>query len=252
MPQSPTEIRSYTDHRPWQMPDRPWIMAQSWQHLLFAHWQVDPDALRGHIPPPLELDTVDGQAWVGVVPFLMNNVRLRWLPPVPGTARFPELNVRTYVTFGGKPGVWFFSLDAANPLAVTVARLTFHLPYFHADMLIQVAGGTTTYTSQRTHRGAQAATFSATYAPTGAVYYSQPGTLEHWLTERYALYAVDGGGHLCRGEIHHPQWSLQPARADITSETMVAAGGLTLQPGEPLLHYVEQIDVVAWAVERVT
>jgi uncharacterized protein YqjF (DUF2071 family) len=107
-------------------------MAQSWHDLLFAHWTVDTAMLRPHIPAKLEIDTFDGQAWLGIVPFSVTGVRLRWTPPLPWLSAFPELNVRTYVTAQEKPGVWFFTLDAANALAVAAARLTFHLPYFRA------------------------------------------------------------------------------------------------------------------------
>jgi hypothetical protein len=128
----------------------------TWHDLLFAHWPVAPDALRALLPrtdPPLELDVRDGFAWLGVVPFRMSGARFRWLPPVPGTAAFPELNVRTYVTAGGRPGVWFFSLDAASPLAVRAARATFHLPYFDAGMACEADGDGVYYRSRRTHAG---------------------------------------------------------------------------------------------------
>jgi len=117
-----------TAHRPWPLPERPWIMTQTWHDLLFAHWPVDKERLRAKLPPGIALDLFDGQAWLGVVPFRMSNVAPRGLPALPWVSAFPELNVRTYVTRDGKPGVYFFSLDAANPLAVQTARTLFHLP----------------------------------------------------------------------------------------------------------------------------
>ena len=126
-------------------------MAQSWHDLLFAHWPIAPEALRPLIPPQLELQTFDKQCWVGVVPFRMSGVRARWLPAIAGTSCFPELNVRTYVVRGGKPGVYFFSLDAANRLAVKTARLLYHLPYFHADMQSDDTGEEIVYRSKRRH-----------------------------------------------------------------------------------------------------
>src|SRR5262245_39338566 len=119
-------------HRPWPQPDGPWVMAQTWHDLLFAHWRIDSALLRPQIPSALEIDTFDGEAWIAVVPFRMSGVRLRMAPQVPGLSAFPEVNVRTYVKADGKPGVWFFSLDATNAVAVAAARLTFHLPYFRA------------------------------------------------------------------------------------------------------------------------
>src|ERR1700758_2464987 len=123
-----------TSHRPWSLPSGSWIMMQTWHDLLFAHWPIRQEQLRPLVPPQLPLDTFDGQCWVGVVPFWMSGVRARGVPPLPGLARFPELNVRTYVAYKDKPGVYFFSLDAANFPAVWAARTFFHLPYFYARM----------------------------------------------------------------------------------------------------------------------
>ncbi len=126
----PTGIVDHVAHRPWPLPEGPWIMTQSWHDLLFAHWPVAADLLRARVPPGLELDLFERQAWLGVIPFHMTNVAPRGVPALPFVSAFPEINVRTYVRVGDKPGVYFFSLDAGNPLAVSVARGMFHLPYF--------------------------------------------------------------------------------------------------------------------------
>lgn len=239
-----------TDHRPYPLASGPWVMHQTWRELLFAHWTVPIDFLRTAIPPSLDVDTFDGQAWLGIVPFRMTGVRPRFVPSVPGLSAFPELNVRTYVVRDGKPGVWFFSLEAANPIAVAIARGMFHLPYFNADMICdRQPDGTIQYRSERTHRNAPPAEFRGSYGPTGDVYLSKPGTLEAWLTERYCLYA-SAGTNLYRGEIHHLQWPLQPAEAQIEINTMAAAADLTLPDVVPLLHYVHDIDVVVWPLEK--
>ena len=180
--------------RPWPVPTRPWAMRMRWCDLLFAHWTADPAVLRPLIPPKLELDLFDRRAYIGAIPFRMEGVTPRGFPDIPGLHAFPELNLRTYVKAGGKPGVWFFSLDAGQKLAVRVARRFFHLPYFDANFEIENVGGTVKYLGVRTHRGASAATFSAEYRPVGAVYRTEPGTLESWLTERYCLYSSDGEG----------------------------------------------------------
>lgn len=225
-------------------------MAQSWHRLLFAHWPIAVDDLRPHIPPGLEIDTYDGQAWLGVVPFEMSDIRARRLPPVPLFSAFPELNVRTYVTRDGLPGVWFFSLDADHFPAVAFARRFFHLPYFKAQMRVQLRGETVLYTSSRNHPGAAAADFRGAYQPCSPVFQAQRGTLEYWLTERYYLYAADKQARLYRGPIHHPPWPLQQAEADIVQETMVASHGLTLPDTAPLLHYAHRMDMLVWHIEN--
>jgi len=146
----PSHIVDEVAHRPWPMPKGPWIMTQSWHDLLFAHWPVALDPLRQMMPPGLELDLFDQQAWLGVIPFHMTNVAPRGVRSLPWVSAFPEINVRTYVRAGGKPGVYFFSLDAGNPLAVTVARTLFHLPYYQASIEVQHEDAGVYYHTRRT------------------------------------------------------------------------------------------------------
>src|ERR1700680_1748643 len=167
-------------HRPWPLPAGPWVMAQSWHDLLFMHWPVDAAVLRPLLPPQLQIDTFEGHAWLAVVPFRMTDVRLRGAPAVPWLSAFPELNVRTYVTCGGKPGVWFFSLDAGNWLAVAIARAWFHLPYFRARMSSAKLDGWIEYRSERTHRGAASGVLLGRYRPVGEEFLAQSGSLEHF------------------------------------------------------------------------
>jgi uncharacterized protein len=238
-----------TEHRPWRLPNGPWVMAQSWHDLLFAHWPLNVTVLRHLIPDGLEIDTYQGQAWLGIVPFRMSGVRLRGTPAVPGLSSFPELNVRTYVTAEEKPGVWFFSLDAANRIAVAIARAWFHLPYFRARMSCKQSDGWIEYRSERKHRGARGAQLRARYRSAGNVFHAKPGSLEHFLTERYCLYTTDGEGRLLRGEIHHPAWNLQNAEADFAVDTMAQAAGIPLPQGSPVLHFSRRQDMVAWSPE---
>jgi len=227
-------------------------MAQTWHDLLFAHWPVDARELRARIPDRLEIDTFDGQAWLAVVPFRMTSVRLRGTPAVPWLSAFPELNVRTYVTSGGKPGVWFFSLDAGNPLAVAIARAWFHLPYFRARMSCREREGWIHYHSERTDPRAPAGLLKGRYRSVGRVFSPPIGTLEYFLTERYCLYAADACGQIIRGEIHHPRWPLEAAEAEFTGNTMADAAGIALPAGKPLLHFVKRQDVGVWWPERLT
>jgi hypothetical protein len=227
---------------------RSWSLAMTWHDLLFAHWPVPADALRALLPrtePPLRLDTREGAAWLGVVPFRMSGIRFRWLPPVPGTTAFPELNVRTYVTAGGRPGVWFFSLDAASPLAVRAARATFHLPYYDAAMACEADGAGVHCRSRRTHRGGGTAKLTARYAPAGAAFRASPGSLEHWLTERYRLFAADRRGRLWRGEIQHEPWPLQPATAEFATLDMTRWLGVELPAAPPHLLFARRLEVKA-------
>jgi uncharacterized protein YqjF (DUF2071 family) len=227
-------------------------MAMRWDDLLFAHWAVDADALARLIPDGLELETYEGTAYVGLVPFEMRGVRPRRVPPLPWLSRFPELNVRTYVRCGDRSGVWFFSLDAANPVAVRTARRWFHLPYFDARMSIRRGrDGGVTYRSRRTHRGAPAAELAARYGPIGPVARAEAGSLEAFLTDRYCLYASDGAGRIYRGEIDHPPWPLQPAAAELEVNTMLDSLGAGGPKGARLLHFSKRVDVVAWGVEVV-
>jgi uncharacterized protein len=237
------------DHRPYPPPEGGWALSMHWHDLLFMHWPVSPDLLCSLIPPALDLDTFDGSAWLGVVPFRMSGVRPRYLPSVPRVSDFPELNLRTYVTAGGRPGIWFFSLDAHNPLAVRLARATFHLPYFDAEMSCRTSGDTVDYRSVRTHRRAYPTRFAARYRPTGAPV--EAGELERFLTGRYCLYAANSAGRLLRGEIHHDDWPLQPAEAEVSELEMTGQIGLELPDTEPLLHFARRLEVVAWAPRKV-
>jgi uncharacterized protein len=241
-----------TAHRPWPMPAGPWIMTQSWHDLLFAHWAVAASLIAAKLPPGLELDLFDGRAWIGVVPFWMSNVTPRGVSPLPWVSTFPELNVRTYVTVGGRPGVYFFSLDADNPLAVAAARALFNLPYYWASMRTRVepgAGpggvGVVHYESDRPASREPRARFIGKYWPVGPCFNAQPGTLDYFLTERYCLYTTRGG-QVLTVDIHHRPWPLQRADAEIQVNTMAAAAGVPHGSETPVLHFVKRLDVVAW------
>jgi len=222
-------------------------MVQVWHDLLFAHWPIAFESLRPLVSPQLHLDMFDGKCWVGVVPFWMSGVRGRGTPAIPGLSRFPELNVRTYVTHGDKRGVCFFSLDAGSHMAVWGARALYHLPYFYADMHTEGMGGEIEYRSSR--REAQAE-FRGRYGPSSAVELRRAETLEHWLTERYCLYTVHREKVYC-GEIQHAPWPLQDAHADINVNTMASAASIVLPDTKPLLHFSKRQDVLVWPLQKV-
>ena len=236
---------AHVAHRPWPLPEAPWVMGQTWDDLLFCHWPVDEAQLRSHVPTSLPLDRFDGRPWVSVTPFEVSGTRLCGTLPPPLLSRFPELNVRTYVTVDGRPGIWFLSLDAASILAVAAARGLYRLPYLHADMEIARSRPWIGYRSDRRDpRGAPAA-FHARYQPTGGVRHAEPGSLEAWLVERYRLYTVDDEGRVHVGDIHHRPWTLRDAVADIRANTMTRPHGVDL-PGAPLVQFARRQDVVFW------
>jgi uncharacterized protein len=221
-------------------------MSQTWHDLLFAHWPIEPQTLRPLVPAELALDIREGRCWIGVVPFHMSHIHARSLPPLPWFSRFPEMNVRTYVSVDDKPGVYFFSLDAASRLAVWAARTFYRLPYFHAEMAVGIQNNWVTYES---HRHASPAEFRGRYRPSGPAQIRSTGSLEHWLTERYCLYTVTGES-VYRAEVHHHPWPLQEAEAEIEINTVGSAAGIPPLNGAPLLHFSKKLEVLVWPLRR--
>jgi uncharacterized protein len=213
-------------------------MGQTWDDLLFVHYRVPVEQLRRLVPEGLEVDEHSGSGWLGVTPFVVTGLRARGLLPLPFASSFRELNVRTYVTRGERPGIWFFSLDASSQLAVEAARRLYRLPYFRADISVRRRGDDIVYDCSR--GGGKA--FSAMYRPDGDVFNAERGSLEHFLVERYCLYA-EHGGKLHRAEIHHPPWPLQPARAQIDLNTMPP---LKVAEADPSVYFSGRQDVVIW------
>jgi uncharacterized protein YqjF (DUF2071 family) len=240
-------ILDETAHRPWPLPDAPWLMTQTWHDLLFAHWPVDPEQLRDKVPAVFPIDVFEGAAWIGIVPFRMTNVAPRGVPSMPWVSEFPELNVRTYVRVGDRPGIFFFSLDAGSTVAVQAARTLLNLPYYSATMTVASVAGGIEYHSQRSD---SLAMLAGIYGPTAAPYVAGAGSLEYFLTERYCLYNLDHLGRPYRLEIHHPPWPLQPAHAQLHRNTMADVNGLSLPDEPPLLHFARRQDMVAWGPER--
>ncbi|MEX1229950.1 MAG: DUF2071 domain-containing protein [Planctomycetaceae bacterium] len=233
------------DHRPWPLPAGRWTWRQSWCDLLFAHWPVPASALRHLVPAELDIDEFEGISWIGVVPFRMKGVAPRHFPDLPWLSAFPEINLRLYVTHRGKPGVWFLSLDATNPVAIWGARTFYYLPYFRAKIQVAATDDEIHYRSQRRlrHGGHR---FEARYRPASSPSESPPGTLEHFLTERYCLYSRSPAGKIFRCEIHHHPWPLQQAEGEIELNELFH--GFVEMPTSPptLLHFARQIDVVVW------
>src|SRR5215467_8032460 len=243
-------LLTQVEHRPIPLPTKPWIMVQQWHDLLFAHWALQPEQLRRLVPPQLELDLFQGKAYVAVTPFHMSGIRARFLPPLPGFSRFPELNVRTYVRYGDVPGVYFFSLDAGSLPAVWAARAGYGLPYLHAEMTVkpEPASSVIEYASRRL-QNPRPAEFHGRYWPISEPWQREKGSLEYFLTERYCLYVVRSG-KIFRAYIHHVPWPLQDAQAEISLNTMAYAAGIELPAVKPLLHFSKVIEVLVWLPEE--
>ena len=238
------------DHRPWPLPRAPWVMRMTWHDLLFAHWALAPEALRPLVPPPLSLDTFEGRAWLAVAPFHMSDVAPRGIPALPGVSAFPELNVRTYVTCAGAPGVLFFSLDAGSRLAVESARLLYHLPYYHAALSVTPDGAGVRYASRRRDRRGRPGRVprplraGGPRLPAGAGEpRALPGRALLPLRAGAARPPVPGG---------HPPRALAPP-AGVRGDRDQHDGrrrGRQLPAAAPLLHFARRLDVVAWAPHR--
>jgi uncharacterized protein YqjF (DUF2071 family) len=244
------------------MPGRRWL-EMTWRDGLFAHWAVDPATVAAELPDGLSVATHDGDAYLGVVPFVMDEIRPRG---VPTGLSFPELNLRTYVEGPKGPGVYFHSLDADDRLGVAVARGLFRLPYYRAETDVRHTGArdgaglgadevldgegvdadrAVRFASRRVHRGAPHARFDATYAPAGEAFTPEPGSLPAFLLENYRFYTAGESGRLYVGEIDHEAWTLRPAAAEIRANTLFAANGFDAPAGDPTLHYAEPIEVTA-------
>lgn len=238
-------------HRPYPLPSSPWVMTQTWDQLLFMHWPIPAEELKKHLPPGLEPDTFDGTGWIGFVPFKMNNIRIHWMPKVPYTHSFLELNVRTYVKYNGKPGVYFFTLDANHKLAVATARAFFSLPYVNANMEMIDKNGMIDFKSERTHRGYPDASFQVEYRPTSAVFTATKESIEHWLTARYCLWTTKGK-HVYSGEIHHAEWELQQAEAEMKINKLSPFLSEAYFTSDPFLLYAPSIRAFVWMLDRIS
>ncbi|WP_200531554.1 DUF2071 domain-containing protein [Halorubrum sp. LN27] len=242
---------------------RRWL-EMTWRDALFCHWPVDPAVVAGTLPDRLSVATHEGDAYLSVVAFAMDDIRPRRAPV---GLSFPELNLRTYVEGPAGRGVYFYNLDAADPIGVAVARRLFALPYYRAEMDVTrprsadssgVAGGPDArdgpgapvrFTSRRTHSGVPHARFDATYEPTGEAFAAEPGSLDAFLVENYRFYAQ--GNRLYRGEIAHEPWTLREATVDTRANTLFEANGFDRPDGDPIVRYAEPIEVGADRIRSV-
>lgn len=235
---------SQTNHRPWPLPKRKWLLSQTWLNLAFIHWEIEYDDLRSRIPADLEIDLYGGKAWVAIVPFDMKGVTLRSCPKISYLSDFPEINVRTYVSYRGKPGVWFFSLDVPKRFTVWTARTFFHLPYRYGKVSCTEDARAIRYENE-----VRDESFKANYRPIGKKVWDQE-SFEKWSTERYCLYCQNKHGNLYRTEVHHPEWPLETASLSIEENTLLAP--FQTKDRHPSVLFSKRIDVVAYPPEKLT
>ncbi|PLS17170.1 DUF2071 domain-containing protein [Bacillus sp. M6-12] len=232
-------------HRPYPLPNSPWILTQEWVDLLFMHWKIPKEEVISMLPPILELDIYQNEAYIAITPFWVNGMRGRNLPEIPLFRSFIELNVRTYVRYKGVPGIFFFSLDASHPPSVAGARTFFGLPYRNAEMEIKETESAFDFRSSRKHSGKEPFDFHATYKPMSDLYLPESGSLEYWLFERYCFF-TERGKSIYRGDIHHDRWRVKKAECQIHQNTLDFS-----LIGEPLLHYSIPKRVFFWPLEKV-
>ena len=232
-----------------------------WSNLLFVHWRVPASELAPLVPPQLTIDTFDGTAWIALVPFTLTGVRPWWSPPVWGISSFHETNVRTYVHHEGRdPGVWFFSLDASSSLAVRAARWKWRLPYYRASMSLKRFGTRVSYSSRRLWPGISGpgAEVEAEIGelidnpesglPAGR---AAPGTLEHFLCERYILYSAGAGGALYQGYVHHSPYPLRECRVTCLRESLVQAAGVKVSSAPEHTVFSDHVSVEVFRLRPV-
>lgn len=241
------DILNSTAHRSYPLPEGPWLMTQRWDHVFFIHLPVSKDIITRFIPNGLELDCYEETAWISILPFQISNMHFRKLPPIPFVHSFLELNVRTYVTRNGIPGIYFFSLDASNLPAVLGARIV-TLPYFYAKMKMKKQSGTFYFNSIR--KGSSNAVFEGSYRPISEAYYPEKPSLSNWLLERYSLWSYRNHS-LYRGDIHHKRWKIQDVEATVEKENMLLDFPRNMIVGNPIFHYAYSRRVLFWPLKKV-
>ena len=237
-------IFNKTEHRPWPLPNEKWHWQQTWEDLVFIHWEIDESEIRDKIPPQLEIDKYENKAYIGIIPFRMSSVTKRGYPAPSYFCNFPEINVRTYVTYASKPGVFFFSLDVTNFFAVWFAKLFFHLPYYQAEMSVNAIGKNINYNHARQNK-----TFKATYGPRGKAIFEKE-SFEMWSTERYCLYSNNKAGNVFCADVHHQQWTLETANLTIEANTIL--NNFKIGPQHPSVLFSKSLDVAVYRLKKLT
>jgi uncharacterized protein len=245
-----------TSHKPRPLPAGRWAMTQRWNDLLFAHWPIPAKEIEALLPEWLEPDICQGSAWLGAVPFWLDRIKIRGVPSIPGLRSFPDLNLRTYVRdrYTATPGIYCFSVDSSNLLAVAVAHMVYHLPYCLAEMHLEPRSEREFAIYSRRRFSQREVIFKARYrglGPTHKLADIRVGTLEYFMTERPCVYSTNRSGQPIRANLHHVPWPLEEAEAEIERNDLAAAVGLELPDMKPVLHYTRRLAVYVWPAELV-
>lgn len=240
-----------TAHPYCSMPSKKWIMRQSWKNLIFVHWPLNPERLRMHIPPSLQIDTFNGSAWLGIVVFEMGGIYPRGLSTLSITSAFPEINVRTYVRYNEKPGVYFLSLDVGDWASLTIAKRWLHLPYHPAKISIQKLKSTFHCSSIRQSSKHEPIIYEGIHTPISEIFFPQEGSLDHWLTERYCFFSTNKKARLYCCEIHHAPWPLQLGKTEVKQNTLFSPFHIDLTGTQPITHFSKGVDSLIWNIKNV-
>ncbi|MFC4619557.1 YqjF family protein [Camelliibacillus cellulosilyticus] len=240
-----------TEHRPFPLPSKRYIMRQTWRNLLFLHWPIPFEKLRPHIPSSLQIDTFNGTAWIGIILFVLEGIYPRGISFISLTPKFPEINVRTYVKRDGKPGIYFMSIDVENWASLKIAKRWYRLPYHSAQISFRKEGRIFHCHSIRKGIGNNSISFEGKYAPVSEVYLSKKGTLDHWLTERYCLFSSKNKVGIYCGEIHHQPWPLQKAEIEVVKNTLFTPFHFDLSEVRPIAYFSTGVDSLMWNIRKV-
>lgn len=238
-----------TEQRPFPLPDRPWLMAQAWHHLLFCHWEADKDEIEKLLPEELKVDLYQDKAYIGIVPFKAKNTRMRHLPRPPYIHTFLEMNIRTYVTYKGVPGIYFLTMEADKWLAVTGPRVASFLPYRKARMHMSEKRNWIHFQSETIGPDKEQNSLDVLYRPAGKPFSPYPDSLAYWLFERYCYFTVHKNT-VYRGDIHHSRWSVHEAEVMI-NKLPVLPPLTDIYKSKPLFHYSLKKQTYSWSVTRI-
>ena len=250
------EYQIRTSFRPRPLPSGRWVLRQRWNDLLFAHWPISEARMASLLPDGLEVDTHQGMAWLGIVPFWLDRLKVRGLPALPGARRFPDLNMRTYVRDRetGTAGTYFFSIDASKLLTTTAARFLLNLPCHWAEMHMEQRSDREFSFYSRRRFTSQPVIFQARYrsmGPSSRMAEHRLGSFEHYMSERNCLFTLNRAGRLVRSNLHSIPWPLEEAQAEIEQNDLAASIGLQLPADSPVLHYSRRMALYIWKPQPV-